>query len=116
MSTFELNDETAIDLLIFWVEGADGLINYEENKEINDILGDLDYSTENFQHTLNYLNGLPTKEIDALIEKAVIYAKKYDNDKKRFIVALLQGIAEADGNLSKAEEKKLDELRNAFEL
>ncbi len=116
MSNFELNDESAIDLLIFWVEGADGLINYEENREINHILEDLNYSPENFQHTLNHLNGLTTKHIDELVEKAVIYTKKYSEDKKRYIIALLQSIAEVDGNMSKPEREKLDQLRNAYEL
>ena len=116
MSNFELNDESAIDLLIFWVEGADGLINYEESKEINHILEDLNYSPKNFQHTLNYLNGLTTQHIDDVIEKAIVYSKKYDDEKKRYILALLQSIAEVDGNISKPEREKLDQLRDAFEL
>lgn len=116
MSNFELNDESAIDLLIFWVEGADGLINYDENREINHILEDLNYSPKNFQHTLNHLNGLTTKHIDELIEKAVIYSKKYSEDKKRYIIALLQSIAEVDGEMSKPEREKLEQLRHAYEL
>lgn len=116
MSNFELNDETVINLLIFWVEGADGLINYDESKEINHILEDLNYSPVNYQHTLNYLNGLSTAHIDALVEKAILYAKKYEEDKKRYIIALLQGIGEVDGEMSKLERKKLDELREAFDL
>ncbi len=116
MSNFELNDESAIDLLIFWVEGADGLINYDENREINHILEDLNYSPENFQHTLNHLNGLTTKHIDELVDKAVIFTKKYSEDKKRYIIALLQSIAEVDGEMSKPEREKLEQLRNAYEL
>jgi len=116
MSTFELNDESAIDLLIFWVEGSDGLMGYEENKEVNDILSEMSYSPQNFQHTLNYLNGLKTEHINDEIDKAIEWSSKYDEERKRYILALLQSLAEIDGPMTKDEREKIDELHVRYGL
>ncbi|HKJ46700.1 MAG TPA: hypothetical protein VJ991_12795 [Balneolales bacterium] len=116
MSTFELNDESAIDLLIFWVEGADGLMGYEEDKEVNEILNEMSYSPQNYQHTINYLNGLTTKHIDDKIDEAIEWTKKYEEQKRRYILALLQNLAEIDGPMSKEEREKIDELHVRYGL
>lgn len=116
MSTFKLNDENAIDLLIFWVEGADGFFDYKENEEVSEILKELNYSAQNYQHTLNYLNGLSTKHIDDVIEEAIQWTNKYEREKKQYIIALLQSLAEIDGPMSKAEQEKIDELHVRYGL
>jgi len=57
--SFELNNEKATDVLIWWVEGADGSIDYREEKAVGDVLEDVSYSLETFyQETMIYLGGL----------------------------------------------------------
>lgn len=117
MSEFELNRETAIDVLIFDVIGADGHIEYDETQTVNEILSDLDYDPDNYyQKTLLFINGLSTKHTNALIERARDFVcKHYSRDRIKYILMLLENIAKTDGKVSKPEKEQLDALKTYFE-
>jgi len=87
MPEFELNDEHAIDLIIFWFTGIDGQISYEEMKEIGNILEQLNYDpTELHGRTMNHVSSLPSKKIDALIEDAKTYIKNNFSEDRKILV------------------------------
>jgi hypothetical protein len=118
MSSFEFGPESVIDVLIYWVAGADGHIEYEENKSVKEALDTLSYSQEDYFHnTLTHINGLSTESIDKLIEDAVAWAgKNFDHHKKQSAIALLEFVAESDDKISPAEQEKIDRLRKEFGL
>ncbi|MGM0587593.1 MAG: hypothetical protein ACQETE_04190 [Bacteroidota bacterium] len=116
MSSFEFGPESVIDVLIYWVAGADGHIEYEENKSVEEALDTLSYNQEDYFHdTLTHINGLSTESIDQLIEDAVSWAvENFDHHKKESAVALLEFVAEADNKISDLEQEKIDRLRKEF--
>lgn len=116
MNEYTLTVEHIIDLLIFWIAGSNGQIDYEENKEINEILADLSYDPKSFQDTINYLNGLRTTEIDRLIDQAIEKADSFKKERKRYMVIVLRNVAQSDGHIAKSEQKKLDILREKWGL
>lgn len=118
MSSFEFGPESVIDVFIYWVCGADGHIEYDENKSIAEALDALSYKQEDYFHdTLTYINGLSTKHIEELIENAINWAREnFDHHKKQSAVALLEYIAESDSKISKSEQEKIDRLRDEFNL
>lgn len=116
MDEYTLTVEHVIDLLIFWVAGSNGQIEYDENKEISKILEDLSYEPIGFQETINYLNGLKTSEIDALIGKAAEKANTFKKERKRYLIILLRNVAQSDGHITKSEQQKLDQLKEKWGL
>jgi len=114
--SFELTDEKAIDVLIWWVEGADGSIDYSEEQTVKEALEDMDYSLETYyQETLEYIGALGTDQLDELVERAVTWGSdNFDHHKKQVTLALLYVIAECNGEVTSAQQEKLDHIQNAF--
>jgi len=114
--SFELTDEKAIDVLIWWVEGADGSIDYSEEQAVKEALADMDYSLETYyQETLEYIGALGTDQLDDLVNRAVEWASnKFDHHKKQVTLALLSAIAECNGKVSSSQQGKLDKIQDAF--
>lgn len=113
---FEFNNEKALDVLIWWVEGSDGSINYEEEQKVREVLSDMDYSKEiYYQDTLMYIGSLSTEKLSDLVNNAISYAKKhYSKHDKQKTVALLHAIAQSDGKVLEGEQEKLDRIKNEF--
>lgn len=116
MAAFTLNEETAIDVLIFWVEGSDGSISYEENNSLKDVFTDLGYDLDTYYKTVNHINGLSTENVQALVNKAVAFFKNASIDKRRLIYLLCEVIAGIDGGLNSSEKKRLSELKSGLGL
>jgi len=116
--SFELSDEKAIDVLIWWVEGADGSIDYSEEQAVKEALEDMDYSLETYyQETLEYIGALATEQLDQLVDEAIAWAsEKFDHHKKQVTLALLYVIAECNGKISSAQQEKLDRIQNTFSI
>lgn len=116
--SFELSDEKAIDVLIWWVEGADGSIDYSEEQAVKEALKDMDYSLKTYyQETLEYIGALGTEQLDQLVEKALSWAsEKFDHHKKQVSLALLYVIAECNGEITDAQQEKLDQIQQAFDI
>jgi Glu-tRNA(Gln) amidotransferase subunit E-like FAD-binding protein len=115
MGKIELNEETAIDIIIFWVECTDGSISYSELESVQRILSDMDYSMENYHQTFSYINSLSTDNVNALIEEVIQYIKdNFSEDGKRLTLLLAQAVAGADGHVKSNEQKKLDRLKALF--
>lgn len=117
MSSFELTDEKAIDVLIFYIIGADGSIDYEETEAVDRVLEDLDYDPQEYYHdTLLHINGLSTEHTNDLIDDATKWVcKNFDKEKRKLIFVLLESLASTDGEINKSEQEKLDKLKKYFQ-
>lgn len=116
--SFELNDEKAMDVLIWWIEGADGSIDYREEETVKEVLQDISYSLETYyQETLMHLGGLGMEDLNKLVEKAIHHGKNnFDHHRKQVALALLVTIAEANENVVTEQKEKIDRVRKAFGL
>lgn len=114
--SFELNDEKALDVIIWWVGGSDGSIDYQEKETVHKVLDDMNYSLETYhQDTIMYLGGLSTEHIDDLVEESIRHADaNYSEHEKQKVVALLYAVAESDGNISEGEQEKIDRIKQTF--
>ena len=116
--SFKFNNEKALDVLIWWVEGSDGSIEYEEDQKVREVLSDMDYSKDiYYQDTLMYIGSLPTDKLSGLVDQAIAYGKKHysEHDKKK-VVALLYAIAQSSGKVKEGEQEKIDRLKREFEV
>lgn len=114
---FEFNNEKALDVLIWWVEGSDGSMTYEEEQKVKEVLSDMNYSKVYYQDTLMYIGSLPTDKLSDLVDNAIAYGKKNFSERdKQKVVALLYAIAKSDGDFTEGEEEKLDRIRSEFNV
>ncbi|MGK7370317.1 MAG: hypothetical protein ACNS64_08875 [Candidatus Halalkalibacterium sp. M3_1C_030] len=113
---FELSDEKATDVLIWWVEGADGSIDYREEEAVEKVLKDVNYSLETFyQETMMHLSGLSTENLKELVQKAIEWGKEnFDDHRKQRTIALLYVIAECNDNITDEQQEKIDTVKGAF--
>lgn len=113
---FKLNNEKATDVLIWWIEGSDGSIDYREEEAVKKVLKDVSYSLETFyQETLMHIGGLGTEQLKELVEKAINWGSEhFDDHRKQRTIALLYVIAESDGKITKGQQEKIDRIKNAF--
>jgi uncharacterized tellurite resistance protein B-like protein len=113
---FEFNNEKALDVLIWWVEGSDGSIEYEEEQKVKEVLSDMNYSKDiYYQDTLMYIGSLPTEKLDDLVEDAISYANQnYSKHDKQKTVSLLHAIAKSNDNIKEGEREKIDRIKNEF--
>lgn len=117
MSPFSLTDETAIDVLIFWIESSDGSISYEEESAVKRIMDNMHYEMETYHKTLSHLNALSTEGIKEAESDAIEYISRNFSDRRRQLTySLLETIATSDSKLSKSEEEKLEMLKKSWGL
>lgn len=114
--TFELTDEKATDVLIWWVQGADGSIDYREEKAVKEVLENINYSLETFyEETMLHLSGLSNENLNKLVEQAVEWGRDhFDEYRKKRTIALLYVIAECNGEIKEKEQQKIDRIKEAF--
>lgn len=115
---FEFNNEKALDVLIWWIEGSDGSMAYEEEQKVKEVLSDMSYSKDiYYQDTLMYIGSLPTEKLSDLVDDAIAYGKKnFSGHDKQKAVALLYAIAQSDGDLTEREQEKMDRIKNEFDV
>lgn len=116
--SFELTDERATDVLIWWVAGADGSIDYREEKTVNKVLEDINYSLATYyEETMMHLGSLSTENLNKLVDRAIEWGRdNFDEYRKKRTVALLHVIAECNGEIKDREQKKIDRIKKAFGL
>lgn len=117
MSSFSLTDETAIDVLIFWIESSDGAISYDEKKAVQDVLSNMNYTMDTYHDTISHLGALSTEHLREVEEEAIQYVKKhFSDDGKKLTYQLLYSVASSDGSPSAVEKEKLKKLNEEFGL
>lgn len=114
--TFKLNHEKATDVLLWWVEGADGSIDYREEEAVANILEEMDYSLETFyQETFSYIGALSTEHIKDLVDDAVEWADEHFSDqRKKLTIILLERVASCTGEITKEQREKIDRVKKQF--
>lgn len=113
---FELNNEKATDVLIWWVEGSDGSIDYDEEEEVKRILEEMSYSPETFyEETLLHISGLSTEHVKELVERSIAWAKEhFDETHKKLTVSLLENVALSNGKITDEQKEKIDRVAAEF--
>ncbi len=113
---FELNGEKALDVLIWWVEGSDGSIDFYEEEAVEQILKDMNYSPKTYyEETMMYIGGLGTDKLKALVDDAIHYGSKhYSTHEKQKAVALLHAVAASNGSITEGEQEKIDRIKREF--
>lgn len=116
--SFELNDEKALDVLIWWVEGSDGSIDFYEEEAVEKILKDMNYSPETYyEDTMMHISGLSTEKIDELVDDSIQHGRaNYSKHEKEKVVALLYAVAESNGDITDGQQEKIDRIKQAFNI
>lgn len=113
MRTFPLTDETAINVLIFFVGGSDGSTSYEEQEAVKRALNNMEYSMKTYRETLSHLGALSTEDLHKVEDEAIRYANtNFSQKAKKLVFTLLEAIADSEGGISKEEQKKLDIIKS----
>ena len=117
MSLIEMNGETAVNVLILWLVGADGSICYDEKATIKRILDDLDHHEDKYYQVVNYLSGLGTKEMSDFVEDSIAFIQgNFSKEKMRTVLMLSEALASAAGNVVHEETQMIERLKEAFDL
>ena len=115
MSTYALTDETAIDVLIFWIESTDGSISFKEQAAVKRVLSNMKYDLSTYHQTMSHIGAMSTSHVAEIVEEAITYVKSnFSDEGKKITYHLLDTIAHCDGKASSADLEKLDKLKSEF--
>ncbi|GAB5410626.1 MAG: hypothetical protein BalsKO_29910 [Balneolaceae bacterium] len=115
MSSYPLTDETAIDVLLFWIESTDGSISFAEQDAVKRVLSNMQYTLDTYQKTLSQIGGMSTDHVKELVEEAIVYIRSnFSDDGKKLTFSLLDTVANCEGKTSSAQEAKFERLRKEF--
>lgn len=109
--SLELNDHKAIGILMWWIEGADGSIGRKEEKTIENILSDMDYSMQKYrQKTKMFISGLSSQHMEKAIDQSIQWgAEHFDNQRKQQTIKTLKVVA-------RSNEKTENEQQNITQI
>lgn len=115
MSMYTLTDETSIDVLIFWIESADGSISYSEQDAVQRVLDHMNYDMSTFSDTLSHISAMSTEHVHQIAQDAIDHIKSsFSDEGQKLVYSLLEAIAMSDGKISSAEKEKLTEIKSEF--
>ncbi|MGB0348095.1 MAG: hypothetical protein ACPGGA_11455 [Balneolaceae bacterium] len=115
MSTFSLTDETSIDVLIFWIQSADGSISFKEEETVKRVLDNMNYDLSTYHQTLSHLGAMSLDHMKDAVNDAVDHIKtSFSDDGQKMVFNLLDAIATCDAKIKPAEQEKLDHIKSEF--
>lgn len=115
MSTFSLTDETSIDVLIFWIQSADGSISFKEEATVKRVLDNMNYDLSTYHQTLSHLGAMSTDHINDAVDDAINHIKSsFSDDGQKMVFNLLDAIATCDARIKETEQNKLDHIKSEF--
>ena len=115
MSTYTLTDETAIDVLIFWIESADGSISFKELDAVKRVLATMNYDLSTYNETLGHISAMSTEHLHEIAKEARDYIKSnFSDEGQQLTYGLLEAIATSDGKITPSEEEKLATIKAEF--
>jgi uncharacterized tellurite resistance protein B-like protein len=113
MSTYSLTDETSIDVLIFWIESADGSISFAEQSAVKRVLENMKYDLSTYHKTLSHLGSMSTENLHTIVDEALAHIKSnFSDEGKQLVYSLLDSIAHCDAKISDTEQKKLNRIKS----
>lgn len=117
MSTYALTDETAIDVLIFWIESTDGSISYREQVAVKRVLENMNYDMSTYHQTMSHIGAMSTENVKKVVEEAISYVKSnFSDDGKRLVFSLLDTIATCENKIEASQTEKINRLKDEFAL
>lgn len=117
MSTYALTDETAIDVLIFWIESTDGSISYREQAAVKRVIENMNYNMTTYHQTMSHIGAMSTENVNLVVEEAISYVKSnFSDDGKRLVFSLLDTIATCENKVNAALSSKIERLKDEFAL
>ncbi len=115
MSTYSLTDETSIDVLIFWVQSADGSISFHEEETVKRVLANMNYDLSTYHNTLSHLGAMSLEHMEAVVKDAIDHIKtNFSDEGQKMVFNLLDAIASCDAKIKATEQKKLDHIKSEF--
>lgn len=115
MSSYALTDETAIDVLIFWIESTDGSISFSEQDAVKRVLSNMQYTLSTYHKTMSQIGAMSTANMTEMIEEAIAYIRSnFSDDGQRLTYSLLDTIAHCEGRASSDLKKKLERLKKEW--
>ncbi len=115
--SFDLDNEKATGVLIWWIEGADGRIDKEEEEAIEEQLKELNYSINTYRSdTKMFISGLSSDRMEDAVDEAVRWgAEHFDESRKQKTLKMLETVANSDGK-EENEQEKLDRIKREWNL
>ena len=115
MSTFSLTDETSIDVLIFWIQSADGSISFKEESTVKRVLENMNYDLSTYHKTLSHLGAMSLENMQNAANDAIDHIKSnFSDDGQKMVFNLLDAIASCDSKIKNTEQSKLDHIKSEF--
>jgi len=115
MSKYPLTDETSIDVLIFWIESADGSISYAEQAAVKRVLENMKYDMSTYHHTMSHIGAMSTQNIESVVNDAITHIKSnFSDEGQKLVYSLLDAIASCDTRITDTEQEKLKKIKNEF--
>lgn len=112
-----LTDETAIDVLIFWIESTDGSISFAEEDAVKRVLENMNYDLTTYRKTLSQIAAMSTDHVKQFVEEAILYVRSnFSDDGKKLTFNLLDTIATCEGSISDEQQARIDRLKKEFGL
>lgn len=112
MSSYALTDETAIDVLLFWIESTDGSISFAEQDAVKRVLSNMQYTLDTYNKTLSQIGAMSTENVKGLVEEAIVYVRSnFSDDGKKLTYSLLDTIANCEGKISTDQQAKFERLK-----
>lgn len=117
MSSYILTDETAIDVLIFWIQSTDGSISFAEEDAVKRVLDNMNYDLTTYRKTLSQIAAMSTENVKQLVEEAIVYVRSnFSDDGKKLTFNLLDTIATCEGSISVEQQDRVDRLKKELGL
>ncbi|MBO6523092.1 MAG: hypothetical protein JJ971_04640 [Balneolaceae bacterium] len=115
MSSYALTDETAIDILIFWIASTDGSISFAEQGAVKRVLENMNYTMNTYHKTMSQIGAMSTDHVKKMIEEAIVYIRSnFSDDGQRLTYSLLDTIAHCEGGPKKDLNEKLERLKKEW--
>ncbi len=115
MSSYALTDETAIDVLIFWIESTDGSISFTEQDAVKRVLSNMNYTMQTYHKTMSQIGAMSTNNVKEMVEEAIVYIRaNFSDDGQKLTYSLLDTIAHCEGSASNSITNKLERLKKEW--
>ncbi len=114
---FDLNNEKATLLLMWWLGSTNGSVDYKEDDAINEMLNGLSFNPyDYYSETKMYLTGLSTLKRKELIEKSIQQVQmQLPVSEKEKVLKMMRRIVESQHIPTKNDELKLSRIEKGLQ-
>lgn len=115
---YELNNEKATMLLMWWLGSTDGSVDYKEDQTVNDMLDELEFEPyDYFTETKMYISGLGSERLNELVDRSIAWGGEHYSDKtKNLVLQLMNRIVESQREITEKDRDKLKRVEEGFRI